>query len=49
MILKCTSFEEMQKEIIERNMSIVIWGAGVVGTVTTPEILEQCADSLKEV
>lgn len=41
MILKCTSFEEMQKEIIERNMSIVIWGAGVVGTVTTPEILEQ--------
>lgn len=41
MILKCTSFEEMQREITEQDMSIVIWGAGVIGTVTTPEILRQ--------
>lgn len=41
MILKCTSFEEMQREITEKDMSIVIWGAGVIGTVTTPEILKR--------
>jgi len=41
MILKCTSFEEMHREIAGRNMSIVIWGAGVIGTVTVPEILRQ--------
>lgn len=41
MILKCTSFEEMQREITEHNMSIVIWGAGVIGTVTMPEVLRR--------
>lgn len=41
MTLKCTSFEQMNREIIERNMSIVIFGAGVIGTVTVPEILWQ--------
>lgn len=41
MNLKCTSFEELQREIMARDMSIVIWGAGVVGTITTPEILRQ--------
>lgn len=41
MILKCTSFEELQREVTERDMSIVIFGAGVIGTVTTPEILKQ--------
>ncbi|MDE6621813.1 MAG: hypothetical protein K2K74_15265 [Lachnospiraceae bacterium] len=41
MILKCTSFEQMNKEITERDMSIVVFGAGVIGTVTVPEILKQ--------
>ena len=41
MILKCTSFEQMHKEIEEQNKSIVIFGAGVIGTVTVPEVLWQ--------
>lgn len=41
MILKCTSFEEMDSEITEQNQSIIIFGAGVIGTVTVPEILRQ--------
>ena len=41
MILKCTSFEEMHREITKQDMSIVVFGAGVIGTVTVPEILRQ--------
>ena len=41
MILKCTSFGEMYTEISERNMSIVIFGAGVIGTVIVPEVLRR--------
>lgn len=41
MILKCTSFEEMNREICRRDMEIVVFGAGVIGTVTVPEILRQ--------
>lgn len=41
MLLKCTSFEEMRREISERDMSIVVFGAGVIGMVTVPEILRQ--------
>lgn len=41
MIVKCTSFEEMWREISEQDMSIVVFGAGVIGTVTVPEILRQ--------
>lgn len=41
MILKCTSFEEMNREIRRLDKPIVVFGAGVVGTVTTPEILKQ--------
>lgn len=41
MILKCTSLELMNKEMIERDMSIVVFGAGVIGTVTVPELLRQ--------
>lgn len=48
MILKCMSFDEMQREIVEQNLSIVIWGAGVIGMVTTPEILKQY-DLLKRI
>lgn len=41
MILRCTSFQQMAEEIMEQNMSIVVFGAGVIGTITTPEILRQ--------
>ncbi|MEY8266586.1 glycosyltransferase [Lachnospiraceae bacterium 64-25] len=41
MILKCTSFEQMSEEIIKQNRSVVIFGAGVIGTVTAPEVLKQ--------
>ena len=41
MILKCTSFEGMQREIVGRDMSIVVFGAGVIGTVTVPENLRR--------
>lgn len=41
MRVKCTSFEEMRREISERDMSVVVFGAGVIGTVTVPEILRQ--------
>lgn len=41
MILKCVSFEQMNEEITGRDMSIVIFGAGVIGAVTVPEILMQ--------
>ena len=41
MILKCTSFDQMNKEIIGQDMSIVIFGAGVIGTITVPEVLGQ--------
>ncbi|NBI91835.1 hypothetical protein D3Z45_14955 [Lachnospiraceae bacterium] len=41
MILKCMSFEQMNKEMTEQDMSIVVFGAGVIGTVTVPEILKQ--------
>lgn len=41
MILKCTSFEQMNREITDRDMPIIIFGAGVIGTVTVPEILWQ--------
>lgn len=41
MTLKCTSFEQMEKAILQRNASIVVFGAGVLGTITTPEVLNQ--------
>ena len=41
MILKCTSFENMKREVKEKNMSLAVFGAGVTGTVTTPEILAE--------
>lgn len=41
MILKCASFEEMAREICRQDMEIVVFGAGVIGTVTVPEILRQ--------
>lgn len=41
MILKCTTFEQMKREIIGQDMSITVFGAGAIGTVTVPEILQQ--------
>ncbi len=41
MLLRCTSFEQMRREIEDKNRPIVIFGAGVIGTVTVPEILRQ--------
>lgn len=41
MLLRCTSFEQMRGEIEEQNKSIIIFGAGVIGTVTVSEILKQ--------
>lgn len=41
MTLKCTSFEQMEKEILQRNVPIVVFRAGVLGTITTPEVLNQ--------
>lgn len=40
MIIKNTSFEELQKEVIQEGKKIVIFGAGVLGTVTTAYILK---------
>ncbi len=41
MKLRCTSFEQMAGEITEKNMSAIVFGAGVIGTVTVPQILQQ--------
>lgn len=39
MQLKTGSFIAMAEDIIRKNSKIVIWGAGVIGSVITPEIL----------
>lgn len=41
MIIKCTSFEEMKREITEQDRPIAVFGAGVIGSVTVPEILQR--------
>ena len=41
MLQICTYFEQMREEIEERNKPIIIFGAGVIGTVTVSEILKQ--------
>lgn len=41
MILRCTSFEQMKEEILDHNMSVVIFGAGAIGAVVLPEILAE--------
>ena len=41
MIIKCCSFDKMVQEIKERKQKIVIFGAGVIGTVTVPAIIRQ--------
>ena len=39
MRLCCNSFEEFKNQVIEGNCQIVMFGAGAIGQVTTPEIL----------
>lgn len=41
MVLKCTSFEEMSREICRQDMEVVVFGAGVIGAITVPGILRQ--------
>ena len=41
MILRCTSFEQMREEIFSRNLSVVLFGAGAIGAVVVPEIMEE--------
>ena len=40
MKLQCCSFEEMKKRIEKENAKIILFGAGAIGQVTTPEILK---------
>ena len=39
MKLQCCSFDELNKKIRDGNHEIVMFGAGVVGQVTMPQIL----------
>ena len=41
MILKNGSFEQMALRIKQKDKRIVIFGAGMIGTVTTPTILRE--------
>ncbi len=41
MILRCSSFQQMAEEISGQNLPVVVFGAGVIGTITTLEILRQ--------
>ena len=40
MILKCPFIDDFSKEVLEKNINIVMFGSGAIGRVTTPEILE---------
>ena len=39
MRLQCCSFDELNKKIRKGNCEIVMFGAGVLGQVTMPQIL----------
>ncbi len=41
MSIKCCSFRRMADEIIKHNKKIIMFGAGVIGQITTPEILRR--------
>ena len=41
MKLKCCSFADMAEDIKENRKKIVMFGAGVVGQVTVPEIIKE--------
>lgn len=39
MKIKCCSFRELADDILRNNKKIIMFGAGVIGQITTPEIL----------
>jgi len=41
MRIKCTSFDDMADDIISNNLQIVIFGCGVIGRITSLQILKQ--------
>lgn len=41
MVVKCCTFEEMSLHIKSNHLRIIMVGAGVLGTITVPEILRQ--------
>ena len=41
MMLKCCDFNELEERIKKNNLSIVMFGAGAIGQVTAPEILNR--------
>lgn len=41
MKISCCSFEELAKAILANEKKIVMFGAGVIGQITTPEILKE--------
>lgn len=40
MRLCCNSFDELKKQVLSANCRIIMFGAGAIGQVTTPEILK---------
>lgn len=40
MKVKCCSFEKMADDILHNNKKILMFGAGVIGQITTPELLK---------
>ncbi len=41
MRLRCNYFEEFKKQVLDSDCRIVMFGAGAIGQVTTPEILKE--------
>lgn len=41
MILKNCSFEQMRQQIIEHNEKIIVYGAGVLGSITAASLIQQ--------
>ena len=39
MNIECCSFGEMAENILQNNKKIIMFGAGVIGQITTPELL----------
>lgn len=40
MITKCCSFHDMKKDILLNNSRVIMFGAGVIGRISVPEILK---------
>ena len=46
MILKSGNFAEMAENIKKEKKEIIIFGAGVIGTIIMPEILHSCQEDV---